>query len=205
MIVSGRHRYNKVSHFRQDLETQTCCCCCTAWCWANVLLFLWVLINLALLVAYALMLYVLYSSYGTVAWNCEVHLEDGNADTCDTRKQLEHMGFSKETVFIAVFVQLIVLLVNILAFIGLYNCIPWTFLLVVIIGTIEVIANITYCIWTHQFMAILSQIIPIFLVFFFLKLYDTAKAHVNMARFQRNMPFQDRSSGDEMAPISIAR
>ena len=190
MSSSQTRRYDPAFHFKQDLQEQGCGCCCNAFCWANVWLFLWLCLNIVGILFYSLMVYALYSPFGTVEFQCDEN-DDGIYEECDVRKVLEDQGITREVAIATLVVQCVITICNIFGFIGLWNCIPWMILLTVIIGLIGTIWSLVYFILAKQYYYIIALIVPLLLICFFISIYNTARTHQKEAKSYQNVQHQE--------------
>eukprot|EP01083_Nonionella_stella_P249837 863454_1 len=112
----NNRRYDAAKELKKDLRDNGCCCC-NAWCWSNFFLVIGLLANLVVFLFCILAVFTMYSPYDTVKWKCLE--ENGEYDystyDCDLRRQLEDKGYTKEVAIIALIIQCIVLIINILA------------------------------------------------------------------------------------------
>eukprot|EP01083_Nonionella_stella_P045755 122716_1 len=131
--MASRQRYDASYHFKRELEEQGCGCLCNAFCWANFWLLLWLFLNLLLLLWFALMVYALHSDYGAVEWDCDSN-SDGIMESCDAREVLEDYGITKGASIAYLVLQFIIIILNILGFVGLWQCIPWMILIIIIMA-----------------------------------------------------------------------
>ena len=194
MSSKAEQRYDPAYHFKKDLKNQRCACFNT-FCCANLLLLIWLAWNIVYILGITVAVYAVYSPYGSIKWPCDEG-HDGDTEYCDLREILEtrYDGDSAKATGITVFwlvIQIIITLINFGGFIGLWNCIPWMILLTIFIALLGIVFACIGMILSQQYYWLFILIIPIFLICYFINIWQTAKKHTQRAKGYQNVQYED--------------
>merc|ERR1712228_663482 len=92
-------------------------------------------------------MYIIEAPYNTLEWSCP----DDTSKTCDPRVILEDAGINQGAAIAALVIQCIVIILNVLGFVGLWNCISWMLMIIAIVGFVNLVWCLVYWILAVQY------------------------------------------------------